>query len=412
MLAGRLKEKSPPRHSDTPWLDRSGTRPLSARAKVAVIGGGIAGASLAFALRAKGLRPTLFDPGGVGAGASGNPAGLIMPRIDLGQNADSQFFAHAYVHSIARLRNLSAAGNRNLFNQCGVLQKFKTKEEIARAKRILAERLLPDGWVEEHEDGLFFPQGGVVDPGAYCTALIGDTDLISERVSRIYNLTDRVEIHASTGLVRSFDGVIVANSVAALSFIQCRTLPLAPVKGQIDLFRGVAPPEHVIICGSYAAPAPGGGTIIGATYDHSGTQYPDATSVEATRENICAVGALIDITPLEVSGSAPRAAVRCQTPDFLPIAGPIPDWDYFSACYDGVRTGARGPFPPAQRITNIFILGGLGSRGLVTAPYCADIIAAAMTGGPAPAERMIADALDPARFFIREMKRTRTIRAQ
>ncbi|MEZ5920756.1 MAG: bifunctional tRNA (5-methylaminomethyl-2-thiouridine)(34)-methyltransferase MnmD/FAD-dependent 5-carboxymethylaminomethyl-2-thiouridine(34) oxidoreductase MnmC [Parvularculaceae bacterium] len=413
MLAGRLLEKPRARQSAAPWFDRSGSNPLKPGAKVAVIGGGIAGASLAFSLRATGLQPTVFDPNGIAAGASGNPAGLIMPRIDLGDNAASQFFAHAYVHSIARLRNLSAAGNDNLFNPCGVLQKFKTEDEKHRAERILAERILPVGWVEKcHDGGLFFPQGGVVDPGAYCKVLIGGAELISERVSRICDQSDSVDIHTSAGLVRSFDGVIVANSIAALSFSQCRTLPLTPVRGQIDFFSGVAPPARAITYGSYAATAPGGGAIIGATYDHSGTRNPTKTSVEATQENIAAASALIDIALLEVSGSTPRASLRCQTPDRLPVAGPIPDWDYFSAQYDGVRTGAKGPFPPAQRFANVFILAGLGSRGFVTAPYCADIIAAAMTGRPAPAERMIADALDPARFFIREMKRTRTIRAQ
>ncbi|MEI9965391.1 MAG: FAD-dependent oxidoreductase [Caulobacteraceae bacterium] len=51
---------------------------------VAIVGAGIAGAALARAFRAQGVEPMVFDARGAAAGASGNPAALVTPRLDAG----------------------------------------------------------------------------------------------------------------------------------------------------------------------------------------------------------------------------------------------------------------------------------------------------------------------------------------
>ena len=50
------------------------------------------------------------------------------------------------------------------------------------------------------------------------------------------------------------------------------------------------------------------------------------------------------------------------------------------------------------------------SRGLVTAPYAAALMIA--EAGLAPFERDIAEAIHPARFFIRDLKRSQKIAAK
>ena len=101
----------------------------------------------------------------------------------------------------------------------------------------------------------------------------------------------------------------------------------------------------------------------------------------------------------------PRVAIRAQTPDQLPIVGPLPDWDAYGAAYDGLRNGQIQDYPPAPYQQNLWILNGLGSRGLVTAPYCAAIIAAMMQGQPLPVPAPVLNAIHPGRFFIRHLKR-------
>jgi tRNA 5-methylaminomethyl-2-thiouridine biosynthesis bifunctional protein len=73
----------------------------------------------------------------------------------------------------------------------------------------------------------------------------------------------------------------------------------------------------------------------------------------------------------------------------MPIAGPVPD--------DGGDPLARSP--------GLFVLTGLGSRGLTTAPLAAEVLAAWVTGAPMPVDARLRDALDPARWRRRAARR-------
>ncbi|VAW07940.1 hypothetical protein MNBD_ALPHA05-591, partial [hydrothermal vent metagenome] len=134
-----------------------------------------------------------------------------------------------------------------------------------------------------------------------------------------------------------------------------------------------------------------------------------AFSQEATQTNIAAVCAKFPelgeaLTP---ERARPRASIRCTTPDRSPIAGPVPDWAFYADAYDGLRHGLTHAYPDGQTWGGLYILTGLGSRGLVSAPLAAAMIAAEIAGAPAPVEAGVAEALHPARFFIRELKRAK-----
>jgi tRNA 5-methylaminomethyl-2-thiouridine biosynthesis bifunctional protein len=354
------------------------------------------------------LRPTLIDPRGVAGGASGNPAGLIMPRLDLGDTAAARFFRLAYLIAMRTIVRLDT-GPELFFKPCGALLLARDDAERARQKRIAATGLLPPGWIEVRPDGLFFPRAGVIDPGEYCRRLAGAADVLRRTVRAIADTTDAVEVIYKDGARATFDAVVLANGIEALRFFEARTLPLKGALGQIDVFHEAEAPDHAIAFGSYLAPAPKGGLVIGATYEALADGAAPSVSRRATLANIAAVrdAARTIANALEVDQSSPRAAVRCQTPDRLPIVGALPDWDFYGAAYDDLRTGRRRDYPPAQYAPRRFILTGLGSRGLVTAPYCAAFLAAEMTGCSLPNRRDIAEALHPARFFIRDLRRTR-----
>ena len=262
--------------------------------------------------------------------------------------------------------------------------------------------------MERRGDGLFFPQGGVVDPPAFVTALLGDTPVITERVMRLQQTGNGWSVAAAAS-ERAFDAVVIANGLDALRFAEARTLPLSGSAGQIDWFAGADAPPHAHVFGPYAAPAPKGGPkkglVIGATYAPAAIGAEPRFTEEATRSNIAAVArTLPDLAAtLDPAASRPRAAIRCTTPDRLPVVGPLPEWGFYGGAYDDLRTGMRRDYPPAELRPGLYILSGLGSRGLVTAPYAAALLAASLSG--APADSTILQALHPARFFIRDLKR-------
>ncbi|MEX0644589.1 MAG: bifunctional tRNA (5-methylaminomethyl-2-thiouridine)(34)-methyltransferase MnmD/FAD-dependent 5-carboxymethylaminomethyl-2-thiouridine(34) oxidoreductase MnmC [Parvularculaceae bacterium] len=413
MLAGRIE--TPPKKTSgrAPWFETANARPLAAGARVAIVGGGIAGASLAFEARRAGLAPTIIEAETLASGASGNPAGLIMPRLDLGRGAAAQFFLTAYLHTIRLLGEFGG----NFFRPCGVLLGAPDDEERVRQARIVAERLLPSDWMEARPDGLYLPQAGVVDPRKFTAALAAETTLTKARAVAIEHGSDGVALRLNDGSRHAFDAVILANGVEALDFLEARTLPLAAVAGQIDWFPDAAAPEHALVFGPYAAPGPEpntdrGGLVIGATYERPAAGQRVTPSRASTEENIKAIAAFAPriAATLDRDAAHSRVAIRCQTPDRLPVAGPLPDLGFYGAVYDDLRLGRQRDYPPGEMIPGVFILSGLGSRGLVTAPLAAAMIVAAMTGAPSPVSADIAVALHPARFFIRDLKRAQSIR--
>ena len=178
---------------------------------------------------------------------------------------------------------------------------------------------------------------------------------------------------------------------------------LSSSRGQIDLVDG-PPPRCAVTFGRYAAPL-GDRTVIGASYrtveiDGAPTEIDEAD----TRDNLDAVAATLPDLAGH-GGVAAHAALRCVTPDRHPLVGPVPDTEFFSDAYDGLRTGRRGPYPAAQWRPGLYALTGLGSRGLVTAPFCAALMGAFLTGAPVPLSAPAAMLVHPARFAIRNLKR-------
>jgi tRNA 5-methylaminomethyl-2-thiouridine biosynthesis bifunctional protein len=85
--------------------------------RVAVLGAGIAGAATAAGLRRRGVETVVLDAASrLGAGASGNPAALVMPRLDRG-GALREVLLAAYLEAVAAYE---AAG---AYWRCGVEQR-------------------------------------------------------------------------------------------------------------------------------------------------------------------------------------------------------------------------------------------------------------------------------------------------
>ena len=412
MLAGQLSARPSPSSTRKPWFVSDDPTRLTPGARVGVIGAGIAGASLAYALAREGFAPVVYEADAPASGASGNPAGLVMPRLDVGDMPDGRFHANAYLYTVQLLNRLQEHTTENLFNPCGIVKHALKDEEKKRHKKLLARQPLPEDWLITCDAGLSFPQGGVVHPPSFVNALLGQTSIRSTAVNRLHKENGAWRVDSADGASDTFDAVVIANGLGALQFQQARSLPLSGAAGQVDWFPNASPPESAHVFGPYAAPAPDGGVLIGATYAPIAIGDEPAFTAEATQSNINAIAALMPelARTLDPTKSRPRASIRCFTPDRMPVAGPIPDWGFYGSAYDGIRHGRLEDYPPGKMQPGLFILSSLGSRGLVTAPLAAAMIAREMAGAPSPVATAVAEALHPARFFIRDLKRTVNIR--
>ena len=347
---------------------------------IVILGAGIAGAALARAFAAGGRTVEVIDAEGQGVGASGFEAALVTPRLDVG-DLD---LASGYARALERAGRLYAQIDGAVVAD-GVLQLPGRDRDVERHRRVTEQAIWSPGHMQVlspvevsdrlgepigHE-ALFMRDARVIRPERVLAAWLprGVTRAAVARMERngeAWSLFD-----ADGTLIRRAACVIVATGAGTCSLL---SLPLQPVRGQVEVAPGVTTPAP-LAWGGYAIPA-GEGLLFGATHDRDdeGIDFRPGD----TRRNLATLAACLPHLA-EQAGRAPlrsRAAVRATTPDRLPLAGRVED--------------------------TLYVLGGLGSRGFCLAPLLAEHVAAEVLGRPSPLPASMAGRISPVRLMKTE----------
>jgi tRNA 5-methylaminomethyl-2-thiouridine biosynthesis bifunctional protein len=345
------------------WLpDARETAPRPA--SLAVIGGGIAGASLARAARAEGLSVAVIDdPDGVAA--SGNPAGLVTPALDAGGGPRAALYAQAF----ARAVDLYEAMPEVVVAR-DVLQLPQTERDPARFATVAGQDLFEPGTMAVTDaHALAMRAALVVEPPAITAAWSGA--VIRRRVARLERDGDGWRLLDGAGaLIVRADRVALAGGADTNALAP--DLPLAPVRGQASWTDGVS--TRPTAFGGYAVPTRTG-VLFGATHDRGQTAV-DVRPEDHDRNLATLAKGLPDLAE-QLAGRTfeGRAAVRTTTADRLPLAG--------------------------LREDGVLVLTGLGSRGLCLAPLLAEHLVAMMLDVPSPLPRVLSQWVEAARFDSR-----------
>ncbi|MFO1242585.1 MAG: FAD-dependent 5-carboxymethylaminomethyl-2-thiouridine(34) oxidoreductase MnmC [Rickettsiales bacterium] len=361
--------------------------------KVAIIGGGIAGCTLAAALASRGAQIDLFEHGELAEGASGNPIGILHPRLEKQWNPATRFYLSAFYHT---RRLLTSMGGENMWwASPGMLQFPKRRDpqkSEARLRELPALLGLPPEvarFVEKdeasalaglagHYGALYFPDGTWVSPQEWCFALTRHPAIAIKPYNAVSEFEKTAECWRVTARKETVtvDAVIIANAVHAIHLLPKDLLPIGASRGQLTFLPPNSVSERIkpILCyDGYLAPARDGLHICGSTYDYEVTDL--RVNQEGHQHNLDLFKRLwpdvfsgIDITQLEG-----RAALRTVTPDRLPIVGALEEGLYLSLAH--------------------------GSRGLLSAPLAAELIAAGIFGEPLPCDADVTAALHPLRFM-------------
>ncbi len=431
MLAGEILD--PPadeRRRATPWFTPPAPGPGQ---RVAVIGGGIAGTSVAAALARRGVPVTLIDREAPGAGASGNRQGMLYVKLAAETNDQSRCYLAGLLHSRRWLDALDPDGT--LWHPCGVLQLATGPREAKRQARFLDNHPLPESVVRAissaqasqlagipvESDGLEYPLAGWVRPDALCRRLAATPGVTLQR-GEVHDITAtpegwRLSMTVDEGASElEADQVVIATASLANGFAQTAELPLQPVRGQVSsltLPEGAPAPNRVICAGGYVAPPLEGQLTFGATFrpnetdarvsdaDHRTNRDELTRTLPGYAAALEASGASLDATTLEG-----RAAVRAASPDKTPYAGPVPDAAAWREAYAVLAKDAtRIPDIAGQHHPGLWISTAHGSRGLASAPLCAEVIASRICDEPMPLEAPLVDHLHPGRRLIRDLIR-------
>lgn len=402
-----------------PWEILPEPRP----GRVAVIGGGIAASSLAGALARRGREVMLVERHpALALEGSGNPAGIVMPRPAARNDAETRFFARAFRHAAAAYPRLAGG----VFSPCGVLQLARTPREQQRLAAFLDLALLAPGegrmvnageaealsGVKLPVGGMWSQSGGLLRPRLACAQLTGGIErlVLGQEATALTPNGASWRITLAHGNTLESDTVVIANALEAARFEPTAWLPLAARRGQITL----APPDKAsarlraaLVFGGYMTPLVEGRHAVGATFDHS-PGGPHAVEPSDHRRNLDglreALGDILPPLPEEVLEG--RAALRAVTPDHLPLAGPVPDHAGWLEDYAPLaRNAHRRGLPPARWLPGLYVLTGLGPRGLTLAPLLAEMLAAQICGGDAALPDEEQALLQPGRFIIRRLRR-------
>jgi tRNA 5-methylaminomethyl-2-thiouridine biosynthesis bifunctional protein len=352
-----------------------------AEPRVAVVGAGIAGASLARAFKELGAPVRLFDAHGRGAGASGNVAALVTPRLDAGLGAVARLHAQAF----GRASKIYAGLDGTVIAR-GVLQLEASSRDGARFAKIAASDVFEPGALillgpaettarlgEPVPAGLCFNDGLVVEPARVLAAFCPDVE--RGRIGRL-------EWRGATWRLLGPDAVVLAEAdvVCLAAGADLARLwpgaPVRPVRGQISWVGAVAAPAAAA-WGAYIAPTRDG-FAFGATYDRGETGQDQRAADDA--RNLAALARRLPALARRLAGAAieGRAAIRAATPDHLPLAG--------------------------EASPGLFVLGGLASRGYALAPLLAEHVAAEVLGAPSPLPADLARIVCPGRFVRAERR--------
>lgn len=102
-----------------------------------------------------------------------------------------------------------------------------------------------------------------------------------------------------------------------------------------------------------------------------------------------------------------KVGLRAQTPDHLPILGPVFDPREFRKIYKEIDLpkNRNKKFPNLKTIQGLYVFGGLGSRGILSSFLGSEIMASLILGEPVPVESSVLEYLHPARFLYRKVRK-------
>jgi len=377
-----------------------------------IVGAGLAGCAMAAELARRGWQVQLIDSGLQPAqGASGNPVASFRPHYSLDDCLLSRASRSA-VDALQRSLVRTGAYRDGLAGLSGMLEVAASAKDELRLHALAHAAATIPGWepvaldrleagtragVALRHGGIWMAQAGWARPGALCAQWIrcGGAQIELRMGVQVTDL--RLEdgqwlvsgaAHAGANVEIARAAVVILANAVGVTELAAKAggiaLPHSAAPGAIGLFApGQIPAVRCVLGGAgYLLPQVDGVIVGGAKYQHS------AVDAEAFAELLAAAP-----EPLQ-PGFGTRYAQRHTTRDHFPLAGAVPQ-----ALGDSLAKGAVQQRWP--RLPGLLMLCGLGSRGLIWAPWLAEFLAAQIESEPLPLASDLVAAIDPVRFARR-----------
>jgi len=398
-----------------------------------VIGAGLAGCSTARALANTGWQLSVIDRQQTIAGAaSGNKRGVVSCRVSLTPAVSDNFYLQAFLYAMNHYRQYSEKASLDWCSS-GHLhlamdekqQKRQQKLHASPCLKALTQLLDADtaselSGIKLQQGGLYFPQSASLNPQALCEAYLAHPgiEVLLQQEALSLNYQDKAwHITGTAGPIASAPVLIIANSHDALAFTETRHYPLLKNFGQLDeyLKPAAAAALKCIISGKgYLLPQHEQNLLVGGL--NMASDYEHMSVDKGIKENLKLLQEICPALSEELLAEKPlssRSGLRCSSPDYLPLLGPVEHYRHCLERFSDLSRNARSKnIQEAVVEPGLFINVAHGSHALSSTPLSAAYLAAIINGSPLPLTGNMVAALHPIRFLIRDLKRQKDLATQ
>ncbi len=420
MLTGIIAHKI----NATSWKQNVRNSAPNKKKDIAIIGGGISTACLTLALVKRGFCVSIYcKDEKLALGASGNKQATLYPLLDGTGSSLSQFFANAflYSHHLIDMTNKTHPFDHDLF---GLLQLYydaassKKLDKIRQAHfpkelvhKICAFDANSIAGLDVDLAALFYPLAGWIDPSQMVNAMfekakqIGEVTIkLNTKIDSFKAIDDNWQLHSQNERFES-PIVILATAMQTLDFNECEAIPFSAARGQVTYVKSTPNSQlnqlKVPLCHEgYLTPQRHNIHCMGATFErHNLNSTFKMTDQKLNKEKLNKCIANKNwVDAINCAHEFASVGIRCTTRDHFPYMGELADYQKTKIQYQ--HADKHFPQQDAPFHKNMYILAGLGSRGLCSAPLLAETLASQIAHEPLPLSASILRSLQVNRQWI------------
>jgi tRNA 5-methylaminomethyl-2-thiouridine biosynthesis bifunctional protein len=372
------------------------------REPVLIVGGGFAGAGIAYGLALRGHPVTVLDPvfaDGPGGSHRGHRAAALAPLISRDDDFRARLSRAGVACALQRWQTLPPAAAPW---RCGAINLVATAQDALERQTTIKRLGFPQNWVswlnpaaaserigfEVRQGGVFFADGQLLRPPMLVQALLGQAGVrcIAARAARLQtDAQGRWLVNDACGaLIASASTLVLANAAQAFGLLSTaygmEELPkmasMLNLAGQVSHFSaGSSQHDPRLIVGGdgYWLPSVDNVCVGGSTYVSA------AHATEVTQGGHQAIidklARLLNVTASRINQwldhSGGWAGWRAVVSDRLPVVGPV------------------------AGVCGLWLACAYGSRGLTWSALAGEVVAAKLSVEPAPIERELLRAIAP-----------------
>ncbi|GGQ36308.1 tRNA 5-methylaminomethyl-2-thiouridine biosynthesis bifunctional protein MnmC [Shewanella litoralis] len=407
---------------------------------IAIIGGGIAAASLALSLAQRGKNSIIYcKDAQLGQGASGNKQGAIYPLLTPENGPLSQFFQQAFLFSRRQIESLVSDGFTIGHQWCGVLHTGFDERSETRLTKIIGGQDWPAeialavdskqasklANLDIDKTGFYYPLGGWACPFEFAQAAIAKAQMLAN-VTVVYNShIKKIEtspqgwqlfIDGAESSIATHQQLVVASGAQLTDFPQTKQLQISGFRGQVSHVpaKGELAQLSTVICANgYLTPQHQQLHCVGASYVKDPKHL--VFCAQEQHENSLKMKQSFPNSnwpnDIDVSNNDARVGVRMVSRDHFPVMGCATNVEELFKRYALQQQSKDKPSQwqrywqttPAPIYDGLYVLGGLGSRGLSSGPLVAECLAANLCGELSPLNLELQALLSPNRMWLRKL---------